>query len=448
MSAVHHRSIALAAAVLALTALPTWAQQDPPAASEPRAPARQVALLDRIVAVVNEEVVTERELEDRLSIVSRQLERQGTPLPEKGVLERQMLDRIIFEMLQLQYAKESGVKVEDVQLDRAVQRIAQDNQVGLADFRTMVERDGVSFAKFRDEIRNQITIGQLRDREVDSRVLVTDSEVDSELQRQATRPQGEAEYLAAHILVRLPEQASAEQIEARQKRANEALEALKKGADFGQISATYSDAQEALQGGNLGWRGAAKLPTLYAEALAAMKQGEVSTLLKSGNGFHIVKLLDKRGQGAQDKVTQTHVRQILVKITSTQPEGEAKNRIEQLKARLDSGSDFAELARASSDDPSAAKGGDMGWIYPGDAMPELERALETLETNQVGGPVQSPIGWHLIQVLERRIAEVSPERNRAAARLGIRQRKADEAYQDWLRQLRDRAYVENRLDEK
>jgi peptidyl-prolyl cis-trans isomerase SurA len=448
MPDIRCRSIALAAAALLFTASTVWPQQNQPAAGEPRTQARQLTALDRIVAVVNEEVVTGLELEERLNLVSRQLERQGTPLPERTVLERQMLDRIIFEMLQLQYAKEAGIKVEDGQLDRAVQRIAQDNQVGLAEFRTMVERDGVSFPKFRDEIRNQIAIGQLRDREVDSKVLVTDSEVDTELQREAARPQGEAEYLTAHILVRLPEQASAEQIEARQKRANDALEALKKGADFGQISATYSDAQEALQGGNLGWRGAAKLPNLYAEALATMKAGEVSALLKSGNGFHIVKLLDKRGQGIQEKVTQTHVRQILVKITSTQPEAEAKARVEQLKARLDGGADFAELARAASDDPSAAKGGDLGWLYPGDGTPEMERAVEALEPGQVGRPILSPAGWHLIQVLERKTAEVSPERTRATARLGIRQRKADEAYQDWLRQLRDRAYVENRLDEK
>jgi peptidyl-prolyl cis-trans isomerase SurA len=434
-------SVALA---LAIPATPVPAQN----AQTPRSEGKRLQPLDRIVAVVNDEVLTERELQERLSLVTQRLEKQGTPLPEKAVLARQMLERLIIEALQLQYAKESGIKVDDSQLERALLRIAQDNQMSLTAFRSAVEKDGVSFPKFRDEIRSEITITRIREKEIESKVLVSDEEVDTELQKEAARPQGEAEYQVAHILIRLPEQASAEQIAAREKRANEALQALKKGTDFGQVSATYSDAPEALQGGNLGWRQVAKLPTLYVEALSNLTKGDVSAVLKSGNGFHIIKVLDARGAGAAQAVTQTHVRHILIKTSDTQPEGDAKNRIQQLKVKLDGGADFGELARAFSEDTSASKNGDLGWIYPGDTLPEFERTMDALQPDQISAPVQTPFGWHLIQVLERKSAEASADRNRVAARVGIRQRKTDEAYQDWLRQLRDRAYVEYRLDEK
>lgn len=421
--------------------------QDAPTKPAVKQDEQPFQLVDRILAVVNDSVITQRELEERVSAVNRQLQKQGTPLPSQEILSRQLLERLILENLQLQHAKEVGLKLDDQEVDRALQRIAQDNKMTVTELRDNLAKDGIGFAKFRDEIRREMTVARVRENEVESRVQVSESEVETELSQQVERPQGEAEYLAAHILVRIPEQASAEELKARGERANEALAALSKGTDFGQVSATYSDAQEALTGGNLGWRTAAKLPTMFVEVLQNLSKGETSPLLKSGNGFHIVKLLDKRGQGAAQTVTQTHARHILIKVNDAQNEADAKQRILQLKNRIDNGADFAEIAKAFSEDLSAAKGGDLGWLYPGDTVPEFDRTMNSLQPNQISEPFLTNFGWHILQVLERRDTEISAERNRVAARLGLRQRKADEAYQQWLLQLRDSAYVEYRADD-
>ncbi len=426
--------------------VPSYAQ-DAPATPPVKRDEQPFQLVDRILAVVNDSVITERELEERVSAVNRQLEKQGTPLPSQEILSRQLLERLILENLQLQHAKEVGLKLDDQEVDRALQRIAQDNKLTVTELRDNLAKDGVGFAKFRDEIRREMTVARVRENEVESRVAVSESEVETELSQQVERPQGEAEYLAAHILVRIPEQVSAEELKAREERANEALAALNKGTDFGQVSATYSDAQEALTGGNLGWRTAAKLPTMFVEVLQNLGKGETSPVLKSGNGFHVVKLLDKRGQGAAQTVTQTHARHILIKVNDAQNEADAKQRILQLKNRIDNGADFAEIAKAFSEDLSASKGGDLDWVYPGDTVPEFDRAMNSLQPNQISEPFLTNFGWHILQVLERRDTEISAERNRVAARLGLRQRKADEAYQQWLLQLRDGAYVEYRSDD-
>ena len=344
--------------------------------------------------------------------------------------------------------KKLGLKLDEKEIDFALQRIAKDNNLTVAALRDNLTKDGISFLKFRDEVKREMTVARVREAEVEGRVTVSESEVELEMAQQATRPQGEAEFLAAHILVRIPEGANVEELRTRQKRAEEALAALKKGADFGQISATYSDAQEALTGGSLGWRATAKLPTMFVEVLQSLSKGETSNVLKSGNGFHIVKLIDQRGQGVAQTVTQTHARHILIKVNDSQSEASAKNRIQQLKDRIDSGADFAEIAKAFSEDASAPKSGDLDWVYPGDTVPEFDRMMNSLQVKQISEPFLTNFGWHILQVLERREAEISTDRNRVAARLGLRQRKADEAYQQWLLQLRDTAYVEYRLEEK
>ena len=405
-------------------------------------------LVDRILVVVNDGVITGRELETRLDAISQQLQKQGTPLPPKDIFARQTLERLILETLQLQHAKVAGLKLDDQEIDRALQRIASDNKLTMTELRDNLAKDGISFTKFRDEVKREMMVSRVREAEVESRVTVSESEVDLEMAQQATRPQGEAEYLTAHILIRIPEGVTNEELTARQTRAEEALAALKKGTDFGQVSATYSDAQEALTGGNLGWRSAAKLPAMFVEAVQNLSKGETSAVLKSSNGFHIVKLLDQRGQGAAQTVTQTHARHILVKVNDSQTEAVAKSRIQQLKDRIDNGADFAETAKAFSEDLSASKGGDLGWMYPGDTVPEFDRSMNSLQVKQISEPFLTNFGWHIVQVLERRDAEISADRNRVTARIGLRQRKADEAYQQWLLQLRDTAYVEYRLEER
>ncbi|HET9701777.1 MAG TPA: peptidylprolyl isomerase, partial [Burkholderiales bacterium] len=242
--------------------------------------------------------------------------------------------------------------------------------------------------------------------------------------------------------------ASPEQIQAQRRRADQALAEIRSGKDFAQVAAAFSDAPDGLQGGNMGWRAPARLPAIFAEVAEKLRPGEVSPVLRSPAGFHIVKLVDKRGADAAVAITQTHARHILIKTSELVSEADARNRLIQLKERIENGASFADLARLQSEDGSAANGGDLGWISPGDTVPEFERAMDALRPNQVSDPVQSPFGWHLIQVLERRTQDVTKDRQRLVARQAIRARKADEAYQEWLRQLRDRAYVEIRLDER
>jgi peptidyl-prolyl cis-trans isomerase SurA len=422
-----------------------WLGALAPAAAAERA---RIEPVDRIVAVVNDEVITQHELDARLQLAIRQMKAQNVPLPPMDVLQKQMLERMITERVQLQFAKQTGIRVDEVQLDRALQRIAASNNMGLDQFRQAVEKDGVPFAKFREEIRNEIILARLREREAENRVTVTDAEVEHYLSSPQGQAKGETEYNLSHILIRVPEQASPEQIQAARARAEKALAELRQGADFRQVAAAHSDAPDALQGGELGWRQASRLPELFAEALDKLQPGGLSDILRSPNGFHILKLNDKRGRDLPMVVEQTHARHILIKVNELTSEADAKQRLQTLKDRIEHGADFAELARLNSEDASAAKGGDLGWLSPGDTVPEFERAMNALPVGALSDPVKSPFGWHLIQVLERRKQDVTDERRKLQARMEIRERKADEAYQEFVRQLRDQAYVEIRLDDR
>lgn len=416
------------------------------ATAQPR-PARQPAAIDRIVAVVNDEVITQHELRARLDSALGQLQRQGMSSPPRNVLEKQVLERLVMDKVQLQQARDMGLRIDDAQLEQALQRIAAGNNLSLAQFRAVLEKDGIAFASFREEIRAEITIARLREREVESKIFISDGEVDNYLASASVQGGTEEEYQLAHILLRAPESASPEQIQKLRAKAEQMLDRSSKGEDFAQLAAAYSDAPDGMKGGNLGWRSLDRLPTMFAEAILKLKVGEVSPVLRSSNGFHLIKLLAKRGGIAAQAVEQTHARHILIKVNEVVSESEARHKLESLHARIKHGASFAELARLFSQDGSASKGGDLGWIYPGDTVPEFERAMNLLAPGELSQPVQSPFGFHLIEVLDRRIQDVSSERRRAAARQTLRERKLDEAYQDWLRQARDRAYVEIRLDE-
>ena len=429
--------------VAAIGASAAWSQP-----ITPTRPTSRVISVDRVVAVVNDEAITQHDVNDAMSIVLQQMKQQKVQPPPMDVLERQLLERLITERALLQYAKENGVKVDDTMIERAIQRIAQDNKLSVDDFRKALAQERISYAKYREDIRNEIIVQRLREREVESRLTVSDAEVDHYLATLKLQNTGDEEYLLAHILVIVPEQASAEQIEGKRRRAEEALRAIRAGGDFGQVAAGFSDANDALRGGNLGWRPGARLPTVFAEQVRTMNPGDVSPVLRSAAGFHIVKLLDKRGRDQSKVVEQTHARHILIKVNELMSESDAKTKIERIKDRLDAGGKFEELAKLNSEDPSAAKGGDLGWINPGDTVGEFQDAMNKLAVGQVSGTVRSPFGWHLIQVVERRKQDVTAERERAEAMLAIRQRKADELFQDWVRQVRDRAYVEVRLDDR
>lgn len=401
---------------------------------------------DRIVAVINDEVITANELRLRLNATLSQLQRQGTVLPPREVLERQMLERMIMDKVQLQYAREAGMRVDDAQLDQAMQRIATGNKLTPAQLRAALEKDGIPFASFREEIRAEMAIARIREREVDAKLFVSEGEIDNYLSGSAANGGGE-EYQLAHILLRSPESATPEQIQKLKAKAEQVLERSTKGEDFAQLAAAYSDAPDALKGGDLGWRSIDRLPRIFAETAERLRVGEVSGVLRSSNGFHLVKLVGKRGSGALPAMQQTHARHILIKVNELVSGPEAQHKIEGLIERIRNGESFATLAKSFSQDGSATRGGDLGWIYPGDTVPEFEQAMNALAPGQISAPVQTPFGFHLIEVLERRVQDVSGDRQRAVARQVLRDRKRDEAYQDWLRQARDRAYVEIRLDE-
>ncbi len=412
------------------------------------AAARDALLVDRVVAVVNKDVITLTELAEHTARAEAELRRQRIAAPERTVLERQVLERLVLDKAQLQLAASTGMRVDELQLDRAVQRVAQNNNMTLAELRRALERDGVEFERFRAELREQILLTRLREREVDDRVQVSEAEVDLYLEEHKASLAAKVEYDVAHVLVRVPEQARPEQVEQARARAERVRDEARAGGDFARLAASHSDAGDALQGGALGWRAPGRLPELFAEALAGMQPGAVSEPLRSPAGFHVVKLLGRRGAGDAAPVTQTRARHILVKTNEIVSEEDARRRLQGLRERIAAGADFAELARLNSEDGTAARGGELGWVYPGDTVPEFERAMNALAPGELSPPVRTPFGFHLIQVQERRAADVSAERQRLQARLALRERKADEAYQDWLRQLRDRTYVELRLDER
>ena len=431
--------ILLSCALLAalLPGASAWSQQT--------AKPRQIVTLDRIVAVVNDEVITQQELSARVDFAFRQLRRQGTPPPTREAIERQLIERLITDRVQMQHARNIGMRVDDAELDRALARIADENKLSPMQMRAALDKDGIPYEKFREDIRNEITLSRLREREVAQKIVITESEIDNFIQAQQTQVRND-EYNISHILVTVPENATPEQLQTRRTRAEQALAQLKGGADFRQVAAAFSDAPEALQGGLIGWRESSRMPGLFLEALRLLKAGELSELVRSPNGFHILKLNERRGGQAPIIVQQTRARHILIKTNELVAETEARNRLLALKERLDNKADFAELARARSEDGSAARGGDLGWLNPGDTVPEFEQAMNALKIGEISAPVRSPFGWHLIEVQERRSQDMTREGQRMNARQALRERKTDEAYQEWVRQLRDRAYVEKRLE--
>ncbi len=439
MKVTFNRALATALVLLGVAAPAVHAQKPAPS---------KVILLDRIVAVVNDEVVTRRDLDDRLKVVVAQLQQQGTPLPARDALEKQVLERLIFNLVQLQYAKETGLRIDDATLEKSISRIAEDNKITLQQMRNTLEKDGVSFVKFREDIRDEIVMVRLREREVENKIQITDGEIDNFLASQQPQAGKVEEYNLAHILVRVPEQASPERLQERRARAEQALAQIRGGADFRQVAASFSDAPDAVQGGAMGWRELARLPGIFAETVKDLRPGEVSSVLRSPNGFHVIRVNDRRGQDAPLIVSQTRARHILIKTSELVSESDAKERLIKLKERIDNNGDFAELARLQSEDGSASRGGDLGWLSPGDTVPEFEKAMDALKPGEVSAPVRSPFGWHVIQALERRTQDMSQQQQRLRVRQALRAQRADEAYQEWVRQLRDKAFIEYRLEEK
>jgi peptidyl-prolyl cis-trans isomerase SurA len=408
--------------------------------------------IDSIVVVVNDEVITQRELANRIKTVTARMKAQNVQMPEAADLRRQLLERMIVERSQLQLAKEMGVRVDDLQLDRSQSPASPKRKSSACrTCATQMEKDGTTFASFREEIREEIIMQRLREHEVDAKLQISDAEVDSFMAAEKAAAAEQFEVNISQIMVRIPDNATAEVIAQRRARAEEVMRQLRTGADFAKMAGTYSDASDALQGGVVGWRQPERLPPVFAEALSKLKPGQVTPIIKSTGAFHILKAVDRRSLAeaqAVAAVQQTHARHILIKVTPTMSAADAKRKLMELKERLDNNAaKFEDLARLVSNDGSASKGGDLGWLYPGDTMPEFEAAMNNLKIGEVGQPVETSFGLHLIEVLERKSDDVSKERERNNARQAIRDRKMEEATDSWQREVRDRAYVEYRTDD-
>lgn len=414
-------------------------------ASASMAAAAPVAL-NRIAVVVNDEVITANELNEQVENVRRQLTQQGARMPPEKILREQVLERSVVNQLQLQMAGRYGIKVDDETLERTLNNIAKQNNMDLAQFRTVLESEGYQFSRFREDIRKEIIISRLRAREVDNRVMITDQEVDNFLTTQATQGSASSEYRLAHIMIAVPEAASPEDIADARREAEEILAAVRQGADFAQMAVTHSAGPQALEGGDLGWRKLGQLPSLFADVVGKLKPGDVSELLRNTSGFHLVKLVDKRSQAEQRSVVkQAKTRHILVRTAELVTAAEARMRLERLSERIRAGEDFATLAHAHSEDPgSAADGGNLGWVSPGMMVPEFEQMMNKTAVGELSEPFASQFGWHILQVAERRDYDNTEELRRAKARDQLRQRRIEEESLQWLRRLREEAFVEVR----
>lgn len=402
--------------------------------------------INGIAAVVDDDVITWNELNRRVETISAQLRQRGVQLPPQAILERQILERLIMEQLQLKRAREVGIQVDDEQLNGIIARIAEENGMPLSQFRSALEADGMSFAFFREQIRNEVMISRLKTNQVDNRVNVSPQEVEVFLEAREQQSEQDSEYRLRHILVSLPGNASPEQVEEGREKAEGLLRRLQQGEDFRQLAIAYSDGQQALEGGDLGWRRTGQLPTLFAEVVMQMQPGEHSEVIRSSGGFHLLLLEAKRGQETAI-VRQVNARHILIRTSELVSDNEARDRLQRLRERILGGEDFATLARANSEDPgSAVKGGELGWNDPGIYVESFRNALSNTEVGEISRPFKSPFGWHILQPLGWRDHDNTEEQLRNQAFQTLRERKIEEQTQSWLRRLRDEAYVEYRLE--
>ncbi|MFC4278397.1 peptidylprolyl isomerase [Achromobacter aloeverae] len=461
------------------------------APATPAPPAEQFA--DGIAAVVNKDVITMREVREATQVAAAELSRQKIQLPPQDILQRQVLQRLIMQRLQRQEAARMNIKVDKATVDQAISTVAQRNKLTVDQLRKEVEKSGITWEQYRKNISDEVLSDRLRSRTVDANIIISDAEVDAYLKEQQRRRGGagmaalqqqaapQAEQVAAapsdrvalaQILVRVPDGASTEQVAVLRKKAEDLLARVKSGSDFASVAAAASDGPEALQGGSMGVRPLDGWPDLFVRAIANLPKGQVSGIIQSGNGFHILKVLDRAGgapaqapapapqampqqpgnpaapQGPM-QVTQTHARHILIKTSTVVSDAQARQRLELLRQRIVSGGeDFGTLAKQNSQDGSAPQGGDLGWLNPGETVPPFEAAMNALKVGEISEPIQSPFGWHLIQVLERREKDVADEMQRMQARRILFERRSEPAFEDWLDQLHDQAYIDNRLEKQ
>jgi peptidyl-prolyl cis-trans isomerase SurA len=401
-------------------------------------------VLDKIVAVVEDDVILESELQKEVYGIMQRIKASNTQLPPEFILRKQVLEKMILDKLQAQLAERAGIKVTEEMLNSSAADIAQRNNMNIEQFKAELEGQGISYKNFLDNMRNEIIINQLRAREIGGRIKVTDQEVEHAMETQEKIGDEKAQYHLGHILIAVKEGASAKEIQQAQSKAEEVVKKLRAGQDFTQTAIGESGDSNALKGGDLGWRSKEDIPTLFVDSIATLAQGDVAEPIRSPSGFHIIKMLELKGTGTGSHiVTKTKVRHILIKTNELVDDAEAKKRLLALKARIADGDDFAALARAHSDDKgSALKGGSLDWVGPGDLVKPFEEVMGKLAINELSEPVQTQFGWHLIQVLERESKDNSLEYKKNMVRDAIRKRKIEEETELWLRRLRDEAFVE------
>jgi len=409
------------------------------------APASPVNEMDRIVAVVNKTVITSLDLQNRIDATIQQLKGQNVTPPARDILAHQVLEQMITEQVQLEYASSNGMRVDEHDLDLAIADLAKQNKLDVNGLQAQLTKEGVPFARFREEIRREMILARLKNNEIGSRINVTDSEVDQVLK--SAQSANRSEYHLATILISTPERADAKQLDALSAKANKALGELNDQQAFAKVAASYSDAPNGIKGGDLGWRPAATLPPEFVSMLDQLNPGQHTGVIRTAQGFMIFQLLEKRSGNQPLLVEQYHTSHILIRTNEAVSDADAKNRILQIRDRILRGAKFAEMAKLYSEDGSNVKGGDLGWVNKGDMVPEFEKAMLALPVGTVSEPVRSPFGWHLILVDAKRNQDVSADRERQTIKQQLRLRKLDQAYLDWVRQLRDSAFVEERLDD-
>ena len=406
--------------------------------------------LDRIVAIVNDEVIVNSELERQTASMVSQLRKKNpsTALPPANVLAKQVLERMIIKSIQLQIAKKSGIKIDNQAVNKTIARIAKSNGLSIATFRQVLENDGIDYIRFRADLKDEIILKRLESNQVESRVIISDREIDSFLkQNDVSDANQKTEYQIAHILISIPEAVSPEVLQNMKAKATKIHQDIKAGADFKETAIAFSDGRQALEGGSLGWRNLDQIPILFVKPIKKMKPGDISDPIKTSSGYHIIQLTDIRG-GTKKIINQIHARHILIKPNDLVSNDDAKRRLGTLKERIENGDDFSELARSNSDDPgSSAQGGDLGWTSPGSLVPRFEQEMQQLKLNEISEPFRTQYGWHIIQVLGNRQYDNTEDYKRAKARQILHKRKLEEEFQLWVRRIRDESYVEIRLNE-
>jgi peptidyl-prolyl cis-trans isomerase SurA len=416
--------------------------QDPGPATPP---AQRGVSLNRVVAVVNDGIVLQSSLDQQVQVVTLRLQQANQQMPPSDILRQQVLERLVLQEIQIQRADRAGIKVSDEQLNQALADVAARNNVKFSDLPAALEAQGVNYRTYREEVRREITLGQLRQRDVYSHMYVSPREVDQCVAKALAAPEDRLEYDVAHILVAVPAASTPQQIEERTARAQGVYERAKRGEDFSDLAVSYSDAGTALDGGKLGWRKLNQLPTVVAEIVPGMKPGDVSEVIRTPSGLNIFKLVDTRGTQAAALVSQVHTRHILMQTNAIEDDETVRQKLDKIRTRILSGEDFAAIASVSSADPgSATRGGDLGWTNPGTFVPEYEKKIDELDINEISEPFKSQFGWHIVQLLGRRTYDASEDTMRNKCVQQMRESRADEETELWLRRLRDEAYVEYR----